>query len=396
MDARAPLKSLRDLELEIESRQTKIKELDAQNRKKPQEQVVSQMEAIGAEVRELSMGLSEKRAEAVKDGQERIWEAYGEFARNLACLSHAASILTPMLPAPATSSRLAPSPSINTYQTLTPGEQKERTRGVEEGVRRTLAGLEGGWQVKIDDGGLCGRNQHWSGASTPALLRRQSSISSNLPPTIPTYIVDETVSPKLQPDIIGAYPSSHLGLNDTPAPIPRRSSSISGGNGLPAPPHHQHHSSFDRPIATSPGPLDARSSNLSGSAVAEDVIMDPVQAPPEPTIAETGIPVADSGPGPSSGQLPRREPPKSPEHIVKLGSFGSADAPGAPAPMASAGALPPTYEASGRDQAEAQLRAKGLLPPADQAGSSTGAGPAIPPRPLSKEDEAQGDRLPGY
>jgi hypothetical protein len=127
------------------------------------------------------MGLNEKRAEAVKDGQERIWEAYGEvssgdrfvstsytrlnesdhatqFARNLACLSHAASILTPMLPTPTTSSHLAPTQSINTYDTLTAGEQMERTRGVEEGVRRTLGGLEGGWQAKIDDGWVIAAN----------------------------------------------------------------------------------------------------------------------------------------------------------------------------------------------------------------------------------------------
>jgi ribosomal protein S13 len=135
MDARAPLKSLRDLELEIESRQTKyvctclasilrpltlvclaspfrrIKELDAQNRKKPQEQVVSQMEAIGAEIRELSLGLNEKRAEAVKEGQERIWEAYGEVSEVVVSLvkalctakqirSHRAVRKKPGLPVP--------------------------------------------------------------------------------------------------------------------------------------------------------------------------------------------------------------------------------------------------------------------------------------------------------
>jgi hypothetical protein len=208
-------------------------------------------------------------------------------------------------------------------------------------------------------------------------------------------MVDEAVSPKLQPDIIGAYPSSHLGLNDTPAPIPHRSSSISSGSGIPARPHHHHPSSFDRPIVTSPVEVDTRDSPLSGSAVAEDVTMDPVEGP-HPTIAETGIPITDADPGPSSGQLPRRDPPKSPEHIVKLGSFGSADAPGAPVPKPSSGVLPPTYEASGREQAEAQLRAKGSLPLADEAGSSSGAGPALPPRPLSKEEEAQGDRLPDY
>jgi hypothetical protein len=90
-------------------------------------------------------------------------------------------------------------------------------------------------------------------------------------------MVDQAVSRKLQPDIIGAYPSSHLGLNDTPAPIPHRSSSISSGSGIPARAYHHHHSSFDRPVVTSPVQVDAKNSAMSGSAVTEDVAMDPVE-----------------------------------------------------------------------------------------------------------------------
>jgi hypothetical protein len=92
-------------------------------------------------------------------------------------------------------------------------------------------------------------------------------------------MVDEAVSRKLQSDIIGAYPSSHLRLNDTPAPIPHRSSSISSGSGIPAQAHHHHHSSFDRPAITSPVQVDAKNSAMSGSAVTEDVAMDPVDVP---------------------------------------------------------------------------------------------------------------------
>lgn len=31
------------------------------------------------------------------------------------------------------------------------GLQQERVRAVEEGVRRSLGGLDGGWSIKIDD-----------------------------------------------------------------------------------------------------------------------------------------------------------------------------------------------------------------------------------------------------
>lgn len=36
------------------------------------------------------------------------------------------------------------------------GEEAHRVRAIEEGVRRSLAGLDGAWKVSIDDEGLAG------------------------------------------------------------------------------------------------------------------------------------------------------------------------------------------------------------------------------------------------
>lgn len=233
------------------------------------------------------------------------------------------------------------------------------------------------------------------------------SSSTNLPPSIPAHIQSETAAPTLHADIIGAYPSSHLGINETPAPLGGHSPSF--GQGTPAsPPPHKHHSSFDRPHE----PMIIDSVGAGGRAVGESALADGPSAdspvPMHPTVAETGVPIAASGPGPSSGQLPRREP-AHPDHIVKLGSFGSADAPGAGAGGAvasgAAGGVPPTYEASGREQAEAQLRAMGVMPGAFGAGAGAGtsgtsgatsASASAPGQPLTKEEEARGDQLPRY
>ncbi len=160
----------------------------------------------------------------------------------------------------------------------------------------------------------------------------------------------EATSPKLQADIIGTYPSSHIGLNDTPTPIPQRRMSgtyPSTGSFGPTSPGHRHPSSFNHPISASGILTEGRVSPtqvLSGSAIVDSESL----GSGHPTVAETGIPVSNSsGPGPSQGQLERREPPKSGEGIIKLGSFGNADTAGAVPPPSSSDAVPPSYEASG-------------------------------------------------
>lgn len=185
-------------------------------------------------------------------------------------------------------------------------------------------------------------------------------------------MIGEATSPKLQADIIGTYPSSHIGLNDAPAPIPQRR--MSGTYGPSAsfgsmPPVHRHPSSFNHPISAAPsltaGEISpGHTTPLSGSAIVDDPMdtgsgesATATATAPHPTVAETGIPISSStGPGPSHGQLERREPPKSADGIIKLGSFGNADD--------GAAAVPPAYEASGgqsgRMQAEEQLRTMGV------------------------------------
>jgi hypothetical protein len=142
-------------------------------------------------------------------------------------------------------------------------------------------------------------------------------------------------------NVIAPYASSHLNdLNTDPAPIPSTSPSAYGTAGLtaPKPPVHRHHSSFDKPIDQSPLYIPgADTSALSGSAVdtgspgrtqsplhTSTTSNEPAQ---HPTVAETGIPIASHDPGPATGQLERREPPRQASDIVKLGSFGNADVP---------------------------------------------------------------------
>lgn len=362
LEARAPVKSLRDLETEIENRESKLKHAQTQNIRKPDQSLVIQIEQIQNEIKHLETGRDQKMIEAVKDSQQKTWEAYEEFAKNLASLSHAAGLLIPLLPGGnATTSNQGPFSTAS--RTLTPGEQREKTRAVEEGIRKTLAGLEGGWSITVEDGGLAARN-YASGNTTPSILRRQSSI--------PPYLIGEVTSPKLQADIIGTYPSSHIGLNDAPPPIPQRR--MSGTYGPSAsfgsmPPVHRHPSSFNHPISAAPsltaGEISpGHTTPLSGSAIVDDPMNNEsgesataTATAPHPTVAETGIPISSStGPGPSHGQLERREPPKSADGIIKLDSFGNADD--------GAAAVPPAYEASGgqsgRMQAEEQLTTMGV------------------------------------
>ncbi len=87
-----------------------------------------------------------------------------QFAKNITCLAHAASLLTPMLPA-SSSAGTALATGAD-YKLLSAGEQRERTRAIEEGLRRSLGGLEGGWSVKVDDGWV------WRGYGAMRRVRR--------------------------------------------------------------------------------------------------------------------------------------------------------------------------------------------------------------------------------
>lgn len=183
-------------------------------------------------------------------------------------------------------------------------------------------------------------------AYSPSLYSRSSSISRGTPspsgtgrfiaPTIPQHVVEIEEKP-VSANVIAPYPSSHLNdLNTDLAPIP--STSPSAGLTAPKPPIHRHHSSFDKPLDQSPLYIPgAETSALSGSAVdtgsparahsplhQSTASNEPAQ---HPTVAETGIPIASHDPGPITGQLERREPPREPSDIVKLGSFGGADVP---------------------------------------------------------------------
>lgn len=170
-----------------------------------------------------------------------------------------------------------------------------------------------------------------------------SSSGRYIAPTIPPHVVEIEEKP-VSADVIAAYPSSHL--NTDPAPLPSTSPSgyggshvVSGATGLtaPMPQMHRHHSSFDKPIDSSPIYVPgADTSALSGSAVetgsparTHSPLRDsttPAELAQHPTVAETGVPIVSHNPGPAKGQLERREPARG-DDIVKLGSFGSADAP---------------------------------------------------------------------
>ncbi|GHJ86802.1 hypothetical protein NliqN6_3204 [Naganishia liquefaciens] len=330
LDARTPLKELRNLQTEIEDRESKLRDTTKKHHKASSTTTAvdleEQMERLQAEIKELSYGLKGKREDAAKFGQRKVWDSYEE-----AILSHAAHELIDMMPETTQVSEKIPT-----------GVQQERVRGIEEGVRRSLGGLDGGWKISIDDNVLARQRS----SSPRPLHTRSTSISRGTPspsgtgrfvaPTIPQHVVDIEEKP-VSANVIAPYPSSHLNdLNTELAPIP--STSPSAGLTAPKPTIHRHHSSFDRPLDQSPLYVPgADTSALSGSAV-ETGSPGRTQSPlhqsttsnepaQHPTVAETGIPIASHDPGPMTGQLERREPPREPEDIVKLGSFGGADGP---------------------------------------------------------------------
>jgi len=246
-------------------------------------------------------------------------------------LSHAGTTLLDLFPSASRPQHLttaatttvpihgAPHPTLTPGAQLSAGEKKDRVRSVEEGVRKSLAGVEGAWKVIVDDGGLV---SHTTGNATTG--------STHVPAHVPAHVIHEDKS--MNADIIGAYPSSHL--NNSPAPLPT-SPHASFGQGTvgtsavsPAPlsggvptPVHKHHSSFDHPVQSTHQSFGQESA-LQTDRPAGDVIGD---APSHPTVAETGIPVdgsANGGPGPSSGQLQRRDKPSPGEGVVRLNSLG--------------------------------------------------------------------------
>lgn len=221
----------------------------------------------------------------------------------------------------------APRSTLTPGAQLSAGEKQNRVRSVEEGVRKSLAGVEGGWKVTVDDGGLV---SHTGRISPRPATGSTTSGSAHVPAHVPAHVIHEDKS--LNADIIGAYPSSHL--NNSPAPLPTSPHASFGqgtvggsavsptalSGGVPAP-VHKHHSSFDHP-AQSTHQSFGQESALQTDRPAGDVIGD---APSHPTVAETGIPVdgsANGGPGPSSGQLQRRDKPSPGEGVVRLNSLG--------------------------------------------------------------------------
>ncbi len=56
----------------------RLKEAQTAQAKKPAQPLVAQIEQLESEIHELSLGLGEKRIEAVRESQDQTWAAYGE------------------------------------------------------------------------------------------------------------------------------------------------------------------------------------------------------------------------------------------------------------------------------------------------------------------------------
>ena len=76
LDARAPLKALREVEQQINDRQIRLKEMEKRSAKRGT--IVDEVEALRAEIQELSMGIGEKREEALVRSEKAVWEAQAE------------------------------------------------------------------------------------------------------------------------------------------------------------------------------------------------------------------------------------------------------------------------------------------------------------------------------
>ena len=229
---------------------------------------------------------------------------------------------------------------VSASSTLTPGAQlstgqkKDRVRSIEDGVRKSLAGLDGGWKVSVDDGGLVPHTSSGPGG------RISPRPSTGGPAHVPAHVIEESNKP-LNADIIGTYPSSHL--NNAPAPIPHSPHGSFGQGTAATPPQHglgalnvpsahKHRSSFDHPVQASHPSFGAEQQSRQGGAFGESALstespmLNSEAVASHPTVAETGIPVDNSqqGPGPATGQLERREKPDAGQGVVRLNSLGGA------------------------------------------------------------------------
>ena len=81
LDARAPLKALREIEQQVDERQIRLKEMEKRFAKKGGSAGVTEVDALREEIRELSLGLGEKREEALVRSEKAAWEAYAEVSR---------------------------------------------------------------------------------------------------------------------------------------------------------------------------------------------------------------------------------------------------------------------------------------------------------------------------
>lgn len=81
IEARAPLKALREVEQQLDERQIRLKDMQKHAGKKgsgPED-----IDMLTKEIHELSLGIGEKREEAIERTERLIWEAYGEVSRIL-------------------------------------------------------------------------------------------------------------------------------------------------------------------------------------------------------------------------------------------------------------------------------------------------------------------------
>lgn len=81
LEARAPLKALREVEQQINDRQVRLNEMEKRFAKKGGSAGVAEVDGLREEIRELSLGVGEKREEALVRSEKAVWEAYAEVSR---------------------------------------------------------------------------------------------------------------------------------------------------------------------------------------------------------------------------------------------------------------------------------------------------------------------------
>jgi hypothetical protein len=83
LEARAPLKALREVEQQINDRQVRLNEMEKRFAKKGGSAGVTEVDGLREEIRELSLGVGEKREEALVRSEKAVWEAYAEVSPGL-------------------------------------------------------------------------------------------------------------------------------------------------------------------------------------------------------------------------------------------------------------------------------------------------------------------------